>query len=1028
MANCLQFGKETDLNPGMSGSNRTRAMVCELLAMKLLKEYTARELIDALSYGFYPFQGQGQPPATAFESVSETGKAYSRAVRISCLEIAIRAQAKHLLAHPLVVQQLEAIWAGNIVFHSVADSLHRLPVTNTVNLANYGAISKQSLAEPATTKRSVTIYNPRNASLFKLSRLRVPRYRQALSTISFAILLFLFLAVTYSQSLSITGLEIVFWLWSAGFMLDEVVGFNEQGFSLYLMSFWNIFDLGILLLLCCYMCMRVYGMAVPAESKHAVAVQAYDVLASCAVFLLPRLFSVLDHVQYFSQLLIAFRMMAADLIAVFILIAISCSGFFVAFTFSFQASADPPGNVLYYLFQMLMGYTPTAWHLWDRFNIMGRIVLVLFLFISHFLVLTILASVLSKSFAEVTRNAKEEHQFLFAVNTISMVKSDALFSYVAPTNILAWLIAPLRYMMSFRRFIRLNRIVIKVTHFPILLSIYLYESTILSSKAFSSAELIEGLDKSEHARRRARRQGAQQSVIASRKDHALEEVFQRPSKDNTLGRQTRNAVDDWMQSINPGGNIHPPEENRSIAAEVQGTIRRRLRKKTFGTLRDFSETTLSVVSDPEDFHGSRATRQPRLSALSSLPPLVSHLSRQTGIDGDDEHTSSDSGQDNVSRNSRTSAKALDLEEKQPFSHNRKDHIDPTQCPTLNLGGSPAATQFSKLLPANRTLQFTPAPKKSHQSNPHNPNATADMNSPAESGSESDSDNESDTDYNNRALTTPPGRTEASATTPRRLARRVGKQKRPSRRVRDPRVADMHTTNIPGLVPASEIWDDHSRSDRTTHSHSHNHSPAPSLAAIDFTSDTGLGIDIDIGNPVGGAGKTVSSDDVGAAPASFATRMAYATERYRGNRAADADADTHGMLSRLVLARMNTLEEGFRDVIKEVRDLKVLGREEQTMDSRTGTVAGKKAGRIPDSGCRLRSRASRASHSSGELRPSDAGGTVHERDHERAMRKNSKRDREKTRVARGKRSVDDNVPSGTREGIGTALLRHNDDHV
>ncbi|KAI5279064.1 hypothetical protein KEM54_004350, partial [Ascosphaera aggregata] len=226
------------------------------------------------------------------------------------------------------------------------------------------------------SRRSVTLYNPRDASLFKLSRLRVPRYRAALSTISFAMLLLLFLAVLRRQALEITGLELTFWFWSAGYMLDEVVGFNEQGFSLYIMSFWNVFDLGILILLFSYSCLRIASILVSDIEQHRVlAAQAYDVLASCAVLLLPRLFSVLDHVRYFSQLLIAFRMMTADLLAISILIIICCSGFFVAFTFAFNTLDESPGEVVYELFQMLMGFTPTAWALWDRNDLAGRFVL-----------------------------------------------------------------------------------------------------------------------------------------------------------------------------------------------------------------------------------------------------------------------------------------------------------------------------------------------------------------------------------------------------------------------------------------------------------------------------------------------------------------------------------------------------------------------------------------------------------------------------------------------------------------------------
>jgi hypothetical protein len=203
----------------------------------------------------------------------------------------------------------------------------------------------------------VTLYNPRQASLFKLSRLRVPRYREFFSTCSLAILISLVLAGLYQRSNQITSLELVFWFWSAGFMLDELVGFNEQGFSLYIMSFWNIFDLGILLLFIVYYCMRICAVFVLDPRKWND--NAYDVLAANAILLLPRIFSVLDHYQYFSQLLLAFRLMAIDLAAVFVLVMITCSGFFVFFTMS--KTQNDAGDVAYKIFQILMGFTPAAW-------------------------------------------------------------------------------------------------------------------------------------------------------------------------------------------------------------------------------------------------------------------------------------------------------------------------------------------------------------------------------------------------------------------------------------------------------------------------------------------------------------------------------------------------------------------------------------------------------------------------------------------------------------------------------------------
>jgi len=372
MANCLQFHKEGQLFPGNIGTSTTRARVCELLALKLLKEYNTRELIDALSYDFYPLQGlPGVQQATGNANADAKAKAGLMAARTSTLEVAIRASAKHFLAHPLVVQQLEAIWNGAITFYSSADALHRGPPSTPLYplsanaskpdvrtpLLSGSAPRKEEPVPPIVGRRSVILYDPRQASLFKLSRLRVPRYRFFLSTLSLLVLIGLFLSVLAQRSTRITSLELIFWFWSAGFMLDELVGFNEQGFSLYIMSFWNIFDLGILVLLIIYYFMRVYGVFL-IDPRHWNDL-AYDVLAANAILLLPRIFSVLDHYQYFSQLLIAFRLMAVDLAAVLVLVTISCSGFFVFFTLA--NNENNASEVAFKIFQILMGFTPAAW-------------------------------------------------------------------------------------------------------------------------------------------------------------------------------------------------------------------------------------------------------------------------------------------------------------------------------------------------------------------------------------------------------------------------------------------------------------------------------------------------------------------------------------------------------------------------------------------------------------------------------------------------------------------------------------------
>ena len=151
---------------------------------------------------------------------------------------------------------------------------------------------------------------------------------------------------------------------------------------------WNIFDFSIFVLFMTFYALRIAGII---THNARITAWSFDVLASCSIFLFPRIFSVLDHYQYFSQLIVAFRTMAADMVALLVLIVVSCSGFFVAFTFSFAREYSSAADVSYGLFQMLMGYTPAvrtptrsyrdmqltamppqAWETWSRYNVTPR--------------------------------------------------------------------------------------------------------------------------------------------------------------------------------------------------------------------------------------------------------------------------------------------------------------------------------------------------------------------------------------------------------------------------------------------------------------------------------------------------------------------------------------------------------------------------------------------------------------------------------------------------------------------------------
>ena len=914
MANCLQFVKEANLYPGNSGTSKTRAMLSQLLAIKLVKEYTTRELIDALSYDFDPLQGQSNTTPTTPTNARgpQRRKPSSRSARISCLEVAIRAQAKHFLAHPLVVQHLEAIWDGAIVFHSAADSMHRRNPTHSHDAREHGKEFDHDVV-PVTARRAVTLYDPRDASLFKLSRLRVPKYRNILSTGSFAILLGLFLAVLIERSLEITTLEIIFWFWSAGYMLDEIVGFNEQGFGLYIASFWNTFDLGILFMLFVHLCLRIYGIVMPDVRKHTVANLAYDVLAADAILLFPRLFSVLDHYRYFSQLLIAFRMMAQDLIAVFVLILISCSGFLVALTLSFgNEGIDTPANVAYALLQILMGFTPAAWDRWAGYNVLGKTILILFLFICHFLVVTILITVLTNSFMAIVQNANEEHQFVFAVNTISAVKSDDLFSYVAPANIFQWLLSPLNYVLPFRQFLKVNRTMIKVTHFPILFTIYFYEKTILRSSVVDSIDIVENRGRaSKHVSSRLHRLAREPSIATFRQDLALEEVFRKPfdsTMRNTQQSQERhkssNVVSNWMQNMDDDQAGPPQEQDRKVVDRLE----RRLQSRSLrgGNRRDFTRGTMSVASDPEEFtsHADLLSPGPRILSNDVVTPLAVEVGaqeayQQTDADGDDELPTDDHDEDErVHRRSPTMPEPPMVS--QPKRAAQVDYFSKRSTPrtrTPELSGSLVTTNRARF--AENSIQHGSV-RRSPKQRPHQHNrnvsaATMIFDPPADSSTEQTSSRGANAFLADRigvlgaesGALTPTSKPNSNATSRKALKKAglVGTRLRPV----------LPNKDNPAFRSAPII----ARVGNTRQNSPERQRPS---LVMDIVSDIG-------------DNKAIGGGYIGAIPASFATQMAYAT----GGLKQTQSNDSQEMLGRLMMTRMNSLEEGLREVIHEMRE-------------------------------------------------------------------------------------------------------------
>ena len=119
--------------------------------------------------------------------------------------------------------------------------------------------------------------------------------------------------------------------------------------------------------------------------------------------------------------------------------------------------------------------------------------MVTFAFLGNTLFLTILVSMLSNTFSTIASNATAEIQFRKAVLTLEGVKSDAVFAYQPPFNIVAvFLFLPLKFVVSPRWFHKIHVATVRFINLPLLLIIAVAERRLLWSVVADGMEGAHG--------------------------------------------------------------------------------------------------------------------------------------------------------------------------------------------------------------------------------------------------------------------------------------------------------------------------------------------------------------------------------------------------------------------------------------------------------------------------------------------------------------------------------------------------------
>ena len=388
-----------DLEPDDRGINESRGYACEIVAWRFIAHLSEPEALDHLLFELKPRKDSENGLHTPTRPVGETSESTrllddafddghtephqrhpgtdnekdptARFFGLNALEIAAVAEAKKFLSQRSVQKIVSAIWRGDIVFW---DSLN----VHTVKRAQKN--NPRRMADP-------------------YSRLRVPRYQVIFEALFFASFLALYFAVLLERHPErITPLECLLYVWIAAFAYDELGELRDTGSLLYAVDVWNFWDVGIVLIGASFLIARIVALS---RGDDAALDISFDILSLKALFLVPRLFSILSVHPYFGTLIPCLKEMTKDFLKFLAIVLILYLGFLTTFAMLARDHFSP-AHISWILVYVFFGSSYMGFDIAMQISpVLGPPLMIVFVCITNILLITSLISLLTNSLTKV---------------------------------------------------------------------------------------------------------------------------------------------------------------------------------------------------------------------------------------------------------------------------------------------------------------------------------------------------------------------------------------------------------------------------------------------------------------------------------------------------------------------------------------------------------------------------------------------------------------------------------------------------
>ncbi|KAI0013045.1 hypothetical protein F4779DRAFT_613913 [Xylariaceae sp. FL0662B] len=367
-------------------------------------------------------------------------------IHLNALEIAAVADAKRFLSQHVVQEIITGIWNGDIIF--------------------WDRLTVHSAKKPR-------FYNPSTADPF--SRLRVPKYLKAYEVAFFGAFLFLYYSVLIEQNrYSITPLEVLLYIWFAAFFYDEISEYIDAGSIFYAADVWNLFDMIMIAIGIIYVVLRLVGLY---KGDLYLVDIAFDVLSLEALFMVPRVCSILSLSPYWGTLIPCLKEMGKDFLKFMVFVVIVYMGFLTTFSLVGRETFAFP-HMAMIVTKIFFGSSFVGFDIMDDIDpIFGPPLMLIFVMLSSILLMGSLTGMLSNSFSRIITHAREEYLYVYSVYVLEASTSNRLTHFYPPFNLIALgLFRPFRLCFPYDNKLRQARIVLlRATHAPIVAVILLYE-------------------------------------------------------------------------------------------------------------------------------------------------------------------------------------------------------------------------------------------------------------------------------------------------------------------------------------------------------------------------------------------------------------------------------------------------------------------------------------------------------------------------------------------------------------------------